>query len=229
MSGVHDRACQPEDALHEQPGTVPSSNSRTAVRIPRSHNRHAALMSAAASVFRDKGYGLTTVRDIAMVTGMTAGSIYYHYPSKADLLRAVYEEAVRAAIEAFEAAVHGVDNPWERLERAVTAHLEIMLGRIPGGPAYAGVFVKVQPHDFPVEHHASLTALRNGYEQRFRALIDTLPLRRGVDRALLRLHLIGSLNHVPIWYRNGGRLTPGTIARRIVRMLRDGVDDLQRD
>jgi AcrR family transcriptional regulator len=193
-------------------------------KVPRAHNRHAALMAAAASVFRDQGYGLTTVRDIALATGMTTGAIYYHYPSKADLLRAVYEDAVRHANAAFEVAVAAAADPWDRLERAVAAHLEIMLGRTPGGPAFAGVFVKVQPHDFPAEHRAALTALRNGYEDRFRALIETLPLRRGVDRSLLRLHLVGSLNHVPIWYRVQGRLAPGTIARRIVGMLRVGVE-----
>jgi hypothetical protein len=47
-------------------------------------------------------------------------------------------------------------------------------------------------------------------------------LRKGVDRSLLRLHLIGSLNHVPIWYRDKGRLRPAGIARRLVRMLREG-------
>lgn len=205
-------------------GGVRAEGAGLPARVPRVHNRHAALMAAAASVFRDQGYGLTTVRDIALATGMTAGAIYYHYPSKADLLRAVYEDAVREANAAFEAAVAGAADPWERLERAVAAHLEIMLGRTQGGPAFAGVFVKVQPHDFPPEHHAALTALRNGYEDRFRALIETLPLRRGVDRSLLRLHLVGSLNHVPIWYRPQGRLAPGTIARRIVGMLRAGVE-----
>jgi AcrR family transcriptional regulator len=52
------------------------------------------LLEAAARVFRQKGYGITTMRDIAAATGMMAGSIYYHYPSKGDLLLAVYAEGV---------------------------------------------------------------------------------------------------------------------------------------
>lgn len=222
MTMAHDDARGPSRPASGEAGRVDGVSHPT--RVPRAHNRHAALMAAAASVFRDQGYGLTTVRDIALATGMSAGAIYYHYPSKADLLRAVYEDAVREANAAFELAVAAAVDPWDRLERAVAAHLEIMLGRTSGGPAFAGVFVKVQPHDFPAEHRAALTALRNDYEDRFRALIETLPLRRGVDRSLLRLHLVGSLNHVPIWYRVQGRLAPGTIARRIVGMLRVGVE-----
>lgn len=193
------------------------------MRPGRARNRHAELLVAAAGVFRRKGYGLTTMRDIAAATHMTAGSIYYHHPSKGALLLAVYEEGVRVAIAAFDEAVQGCSDPWQRLERALTAHLLVMLGR--GEAAdFAGVFVQVQPHDFPPEHHQALITLRNRYEARFRELVATLPLRRGTDRSLLRLHLIGSLNHMPLWYRPGGRLSPQAIGRRLTRQVRSGVE-----
>ncbi|MFM7705593.1 MAG: TetR/AcrR family transcriptional regulator [Rubrivivax sp.] len=188
----------------------------------RARNRQADLLVAAAGVFRRNGYGLTTMRDIAAATGMTAGSIYYHYPSKGALLLAVYEQGVRVAMAAFDEAVRRCADPWQRLERALAAHMGVMLGQ--GDAAdFAGVFVQVQPHDFPPEHHAALIALRNAYEARFRRLMATLPLRRGTDRSLLRLHLIGSLNHMPTWYRRGGRLSPPAIGRRLVAQVRHGV------
>ncbi|NDF38959.1 MAG: TetR/AcrR family transcriptional regulator, partial [Proteobacteria bacterium] len=62
---------------------------------PRSHNRHQDLLLAAAQVFRDKGYAQASMRDIAQSSGMMAGSIYYHYAAKSDLLLAVYSEGVR--------------------------------------------------------------------------------------------------------------------------------------
>lgn len=191
--------------------------------VPRAHNRQAALLEAAARVFRRKGYGLTSMRDIAAATAMTAGSIYYHYRSKSDLLLAVYAEGVRRALAAVDAARARPGDPWTRLERVLVAHLQTMLGAAPDGAAFAGVFMQVQPHDFPPEHHDALVALRDRYEERFRACIDELPLRRGVDRSLLRLQLIGALQHVPLWYRADGARTPPTIARALLRHLRDGV------
>ena len=193
----------------------------------RAHNRHAELLAAAAQVFSRKGYGLSTVRDIAEASAMTPGSIYYHYPSKADLLFAVYKQAVTSAVAAFDRAVGEGSQPWEKLECVVVAHLETMLGKGPGGEAFAGVFIRMQPYDFPGEHRDALSALRNGYETRFGELLATLPLRPGVDRSLLRLHLVGSLNHVPIWYRDKGRLSPSGIARRIVQMLREGTQAME--
>ena len=195
------------------------------VRIrTRSHNRQPQLLEAAARVFRQKGYGITTMRDIAAATGMTAGAIYYHYPSKGDLLLAVYAEGVRRVTAAVQAALEPDGTPWEKMQRAITAHLQMMVGQAPDDAPFAGVFVQVLPFDFPPEHHGALIALRNGYEATFRALIDALPLKRGTDRRLLRLQLIGALNHVPQWYRPNGPRTPQAIARVMTRHLQAGLE-----
>ena len=182
------------------------------------------MLEGAARVFRQKGFGITTMRDIAAATGMTAGSIYYHYPSKGDLLLAVYAEGVRRVTAAVQEALEPDGTPWEKLQRAITAHLQMMVGQTPDDAPFAGVFVQVLPHDFPPEHHEALIALRNGYEANFRALIDALPLKRGTDRRLLRLQLIGALNHVPQWYRPDGPRTPQAIARVMTRHLQAGLE-----
>lgn len=188
----------------------------------RAHNRLVSLLEASAHVFRRNGYAITTMRDIAAACGMTPGAIYYHYPSKGDLLLAVYTEGVQRASDALERALAHSDglDAWARLERAVCAHAQMMLAVQPGDAPYAGVFIQVQPYDFPPEHHKALISLRHRYEARFRDLIDALPLIRGVDRRLLRLHLIGALNHMPLWYRAAGPKTPAAIARELLRQLR---------
>jgi hypothetical protein len=82
-----------------------------------------------------------------------------------------------------------------------------------------------KPHDFPAEAHQALIALRNSYEDKFKVLIDRLPVRRGVDKSLLRLQLIGALNHVPIWYRPGGRKSLPAIARAMTAHVRLALDE----
>lgn len=164
------------------------------------------------------------MRDIATTIGMTAGSIYYHYPFKGDLLMAVYSEGVRRAVDAVERAVVRPATPWVRLERAVAAHLALMVGNDRDASPFAGVFVQVQPHDFPPEHHQALIGLRNAYEDLFRGLLQALPLRPATDRSLLRLQLIGAMNHVPHWYRSKGMATPAAVARAMIRHFRVALD-----
>ena len=53
------------------------------------------LLSAAAHLFRDKGFDRTTVRDIAASVGIQSGSIFHHFKSKEDILFAVMEEVIQ--------------------------------------------------------------------------------------------------------------------------------------
>jgi len=200
-----------------QSSVVQGGASRTRVARPRAHNRHTELLEAAACVFRHSGYALTTMRAIASASGMTPGAIYYHYPSKGDLFLAVYEEGVARACAAFDGAIATTSDVWQQLECGMRAHLELMVALQSQHAPYAGVFVHIQPGDFPPEHRSDLVFLRNEYEARFRKLIESLPLKDGIDRRLLRLQLVGSLNHVPVWFRHDGPSTPADIAKSMTQ------------
>ena len=52
-------------------------------------NRRQQVLQGAAKLFRRKGYGATTTRDIAAAAGMHSGSPFYHFKSKNALLYAV--------------------------------------------------------------------------------------------------------------------------------------------
>ncbi|NBX55266.1 MAG: TetR/AcrR family transcriptional regulator [Betaproteobacteria bacterium] len=202
-----------------------STSSRANNRKPRSHNRHQDLLLAAAQVFRDKGYAQATMRDIALASGMIAGSIYYHYAAKSDLLLAVYTEGVRLVSTSIDEILASSASPVVQLERAVLNHLEMMLGTLPGASPFASVFIQVQPHDFPKEGRQALIELRHSYENKFKTLIARLALRRGTDKSLLRLQLIGALNHVPIWYKADGRKSLNAIAKAMTAHVRWAMQD----
>jgi AcrR family transcriptional regulator len=56
------------------------------------------------------------VRDIAQAVGITDAAIYYHFSSKRDLLRALFEErGIIAALQGLEALDPGTD-PEEQLQ-----------------------------------------------------------------------------------------------------------------
>ncbi len=135
-------------------------------RAPRQDNRRSALLDAAANQFAERGFHATSTRELASAVGMLPGSIYYHFPSKSDLLVAVYDEGVRRIETAVAHATAGVDAPWARLEAACTAHLESLLD----GGAYARVVVRVQPEDAG-EAADALIALRDRYEGLFTELV----------------------------------------------------------
>jgi AcrR family transcriptional regulator len=174
----------------------------------------ARLLAVSARLFAKGGFDATSMRDIAGRAGMLAGSMYYHFPSKNDLIAAVYEAGVAEIGAAVDAAIARARGPWARLEAACAAHLDSLLS----DSAHAAVMT-ADLSRLDRRLRRRLVAMRDGYEARFVDLVAALPLPTRTDRSLWRLQLLGSLNWTPTWYRPDGK-SPAAIARSIVATLR---------
>lgn len=86
------------------------------------------LLSAAARLFRDKGFDRTTVRDIAAAVGIQSGSIFHHFPTKEDILFAVMVEVIRFNTERLQRMLDGLEAPTERLHALVRGELLSIIG-----------------------------------------------------------------------------------------------------
>lgn len=178
------------------------------------------ILAEAAEWFAGSGYAASSMRDIAGAVGLTPGALYVHFPSKGQLLLAVYAEGVARIGAAVDAAVaaHAASQPWQRLAAAAEAHLAVLLDRA----GFARVIVRVVPDDVP-EVAQGLRTLRDAYEARFVALFDALDLAPDADPRLLRLMLLGALNSTQLWAKpDTGRNTASEIARQYVRALQAG-------
>lgn len=180
--------------------------------------RRSAIIAATAELVARHGYAGVSMRDIGKAVGMTAGSLYHHFPSKEELFIELHARAVARFDQALDEALAAApDDPWARLSAAAAAHLRELT-------ALGGQMAIVKP-DAPglsAETSARVFAARNAYEVRFRRLIDAAPLRVGADASLMRLMLMGALNWTPVWHRSGGR-SAEEIAEAFVTTMRDGV------
>jgi AcrR family transcriptional regulator len=70
----------------------------------------AALLAAARAMFAEHGYAATSNKAIAEAAGVTAGSIYHYFPSKADLYIAVFLELQDRFEQHFQDAVRRHDD-----------------------------------------------------------------------------------------------------------------------
>jgi AcrR family transcriptional regulator len=73
-----------------------------------------ALLDAAAAVFVRSGVD-APVRDIAAAAGVGMGTIYRHFPTRADLIIAVYRHQVDACADAGPALLAGSAGPYAAL------------------------------------------------------------------------------------------------------------------
>ena len=88
------------------------------------------ILDAAAQLFRRQGYSETTLRQIAKAAGMQAGSIYYHFASKDEIVDEVLATGMREIYKLVEktVAAGGEESTYrERIERGMIAHLDLLL------------------------------------------------------------------------------------------------------
>jgi len=183
-------------------------------------NRRQDILDAAAKHFKEKGYAATSMRDIAENASVKTASLYYHFPSKAELLLAVYDESAVQLSGSVQHTIQGVDDPWERLRIACVTHLRNVL--------HGSDYVQVVMADIPVgvepDLRARLAMQRDVYEGVFREIIAQLPIRSDVSRKYLLFSLLGAMAWVRVWYRPGGD-TPDEIANRMVAIFQHGCLD----
>jgi AcrR family transcriptional regulator len=85
-----------------------------------------ALLDAAAAVFVQAGVD-APVRDIAAAAGVGMGTIYRHFPTRADLVIAVYQHQVDACAQAGPALLAGSAGPYAALTQWVDLFVDFLV------------------------------------------------------------------------------------------------------
>ncbi|MEV6272599.1 helix-turn-helix domain-containing protein [Kribbella sp. NPDC051936] len=98
-----------------------------------SRDTKAAIHRAAVALFSSQGYDKTSLREIAEQVGITKASLYYHYSSKQELLRAIvgtFLDDVFAVLRKVEDLPWSPDNERELL----AAYVDVVIAHRSTGP-----------------------------------------------------------------------------------------------
>lgn len=133
--------------------------------------RRQAIEDAASSLFRERGYSGTSVRDIARAVDIQGASLYAHVTSKQEVLWSIVERMAsrfETAADAIETADPGAASfgYGVYLIALVRAHVGVITDDI----ERASVFV----HEWRAlqgDRRAEIARRRDAYEARFRSVI----------------------------------------------------------
>jgi TetR/AcrR family transcriptional regulator, cholesterol catabolism regulator len=193
------------------------------VKLTKADRTRARLIEVAKRLYQEHGSDHVTVRRIAAAAKIEAGSIYYHFRSRDEIMRAVLESGVGGARDEVMQAIAdtGADSsPLDRLRAALGAHLKYTLRehfssrlrsirRLPKRlrerhmqqeREYAAVFAKL---------------LREAHKQGL--------LRDGYNLSVVRMLVLGALTWVAEWYDPEGPMTPDDVADELMRVVTRGI------
>ncbi|RFP08543.1 MULTISPECIES: TetR/AcrR family transcriptional regulator [unclassified Duganella] len=177
----------------------------------------AELLEKSAQLFRTKGYDNTTVREIAAAAGIQAGSWFYHFKSKQDILAAIMEQGLARSLAEIEAIARQPLPPCELLRQLVEAHLHTLLA-----PDHHFIAVLLYEwRSLDESSRARIVALKDRYEAVWDHAIAAL--HRSGDWAMPsqfdRLLIFGALNWTVQWYKPGSGVDVQQLARQAMLFI----------
>lgn len=96
-----------------------SSSGGSRRREDDSAGRRDRIVAAASAVLGRQGYGGTSLKDVAKEAGVAVGLLHYYFESKELLLLEVMVGLETELTETWQGAVEGVEDPLERVVRAL--------------------------------------------------------------------------------------------------------------
>ncbi len=184
-------------------------------------DRKEQIYSTARSLFSERGYHATTVRDIARELNMQGGSLYAHIESKEDVLWELVNRAAEQFLGAVEPIVQSDTPPTDKLREMVRAHVSVVADNL----GDAAVFL----HEWRFlgeGRRAEIAGLRDRYESLYRHVIEE-GIASGefapADPKMAAMLVLSAVNWMPQWYKPSGSLTPVEIADKFSELVLGGL------
>ena len=182
------------------------------------------ILDTAARLFRQEGYAATSIRDIAGECGMKAGSLYYHFASKDQIIGEVLRIGVERVADHVRDSVAALPPDVDArtlLHTAVQAHLTALLELHDYTSANVRIFGQV-----PAGVRQRHVATRDAYERFWTALLRRCARLGGWNPKrnlrLVRLFVIGALNGSLEWF-DEGRSSVARLTHELTGLMLDGL------
>jgi AcrR family transcriptional regulator len=188
-------------------GQSPGSSARSNRKDARRNQQ--ALLDAAAAAFVTSGVE-APVRDIAAKAGVGVATIYRHFPTRADLVVAVYRHQIDACAEAGPTLLVAGPTPYAALVRWVDLFVDFLVTKHGLAAAMQG-----DNTSFEALHAYFLERLLPVCTQLLEAAAASGEIRSGLDA----YHLMRGIGNLCI----GAESDPRYDARRLVALLVAGL------
>ncbi|MBM4439319.1 MAG: TetR family transcriptional regulator [Candidatus Rokubacteria bacterium] len=187
---------------------------------PRHEVLRAGILTAAADLFRQRGYRAATLDEIARKVGVSKPTLYGYFRSKEELLAAIFHRTMSLFERDLEAIRASADDPPARLRRVIRFHV----GAVIAERSFLAVFFGEEAN-LPPRLGRAIRRRKARYDRTVRAIVEA-GVRDGSIRAdnprLLVFALLGMANWVYQWYDPAGAWDADTIAASFIALLEPG-------
>lgn len=170
----------------------------------------------AADILHARGFGGTSMGDIAETVDLTKGGLYYYIKGKEALLFAIVNFAMDLIEKEVMAPAENESDPQERLRKIIGAQLRLILRE----PSTMALLVNDVDH-LSNDHRSKVVARKTAFVAFLRATIEEVS--PSGDSAIKAFSLLGMLHWTVRWYQPDGKLGAEEVIAQMTRLALRGL------
>jgi AcrR family transcriptional regulator len=188
---------------------------------PKNNSKRDVILKEAAKLFKQKGFGGASMRELAERVGIEAPSMYHHIASKDEILEIICFGIGNLYVSQLEDISRRELSVIEKLKELIRLHVRIMIKN--------GDAVSVANNDWKHlsdEKLKKFKELRSGYEKKVVELlkegVETGELK-AVNTSVTLFTILSAIRWVELWWRPNRGISSEELEENIISILLEGL------
>ncbi|MBS4064171.1 MAG: TetR family transcriptional regulator [Chitinophagaceae bacterium] len=191
------------------------------LKVAKNESRKDIIVKAGAALFREKGFGAASMRDLAENIGIEAASLYNHIRSKNEILESICFAVANRFNTYFDEVDTGNDSVLAKVETILRFHIQQMIEN------HEEVIVSDREWKHLDEpYRSNFHNQRRNYRKRFAALIEE-GIKKGelklIDAPTAIIIMLHAVSGIESWHRSTSKISAKELEDNMVMILIDGL------
>ena len=189
--------------------------------LRRKSSKREVILIKAATMFKDKGFAASSMRDLAETVGIEAASLYNHIKSKSEILQEIiFHAASECNLQLDEVDAEGKSS-LKKIEEIIRFHVRMMLTRFEEYHVMTHEWIHLSE-----PHLTNFINLRRNYVQRLEEIVD-----QGIRNKEMKpvvpyvavLTILSAVRGLEFWHRSQKKYSPQQMEDNMVTHLITGL------
>jgi AcrR family transcriptional regulator len=191
------------------------------IQSKKNSTKKEVIIEKASRLFREKGFGAASMRDLAEHVGVEAASLYNHIQSKSEILQTICFKVANEFLTNLDAVETSPQPTLKKMEAVIRLHIRMMLDRYE--------FVYISDHEWrhlPEPYLSNFLNQRRNYRKRLGDIIEE-GIARGeikpIDPYTAVLVILSAISGIDSWQRSRKTTSAEALESNMVKYLIEGL------
>lgn len=191
------------------------------IQSKKNSTKKEVIIEKASKLFREKGFGAASMRDLAEHVGVEAASLYNHIQSKSEILQTICFKVANEFMTNLEQVESSNQSTLRKMEAIIRLHIRMMLDQ------YEHIYIA--DHEWrhlPEPYLSNFLSQRRSYRKRLGDIIEE-GIAKGemkhIDPYVAVLIILSAISGIDSWQRSRKSTNAEALETNMVKYLIEGL------